>query len=154
MFSSAGANPLALHTDNQKSHRTIFQAEPPHITKGQSQAARATMLNLRDDESVCISVITEAEIHYGLGKRPEATALRTQMEWFLSSIIVLPWGREEAQVHGALRAKLEASGRVLENVDMQIAAHAVAKDAVLVTNDKAFAQLDELRSSVNWATDV
>jgi hypothetical protein len=23
MFSSAGANPLALHTDNQKSHRTI-----------------------------------------------------------------------------------------------------------------------------------
>jgi hypothetical protein len=52
MFSSAGANPLALHTDNQKSHRTPlclenprpagadstltenvaspFQAEPPH----------------------------------------------------------------------------------------------------------------------------
>ena len=29
MFCSAGANPLALHTDNQKSHRTI----DPHALK-------------------------------------------------------------------------------------------------------------------------
>jgi tRNA(fMet)-specific endonuclease VapC len=125
-----------------------------YITKGKSQAARSRMLNLTDSEGVCVSAITEAEIHYGLSKRPEVIALRTRMEWFLSSIVVLPWGREEAQVYGALRAKLEASGKVLENMDMQIAAHAVARGAVLVTNDKAFAQLDELRSSVNWATDV
>jgi tRNA(fMet)-specific endonuclease VapC len=125
-----------------------------YIAKGTSQAARSRILNLKENEGVCISAVTEAEIHYGLGKRPEATVLRSRMEWFLSSMIVLPWGREEARAYGALRAKLEASGRVLENMDLQIAAHAVARGAVLVTNDKAFAQLDELRSSVNWATDL
>jgi predicted nucleic acid-binding protein len=39
-------------------------------------------------------------------------------------------------------------------MDLQIAAHAVAIGAVLVTNDKAFAQVDDLRATANWATDL
>jgi predicted nucleic acid-binding protein len=39
-------------------------------------------------------------------------------------------------------------------MDLQIAAHAIATGAVLVTNDKAFAQVDELHATVNWATDL
>jgi len=39
-------------------------------------------------------------------------------------------------------------------MDMLIAAHAVSMDAVLVTNDKAFAQVDQLSATVNWATDL
>jgi tRNA(fMet)-specific endonuclease VapC len=54
-----------------------------YIVKGHSQAARARMLNMEDNEVVCLSAITEAEIRYGLAKRPEATALRERMEWFL-----------------------------------------------------------------------
>ena len=125
-----------------------------YITKGHSKAARARMLNLEEDEVVCLSVITEAEIRYGLAKRPEAVALRERMEWFLAAVKVLPWGRDEARAYGALRAKLESSGKTLENMDMLIAAHAIATGAVLVTNDKAFAQADDLHASVNWATDL
>jgi tRNA(fMet)-specific endonuclease VapC len=125
-----------------------------YITKGHSQAARNRMLNMENDEVVCLSVITEAEIRYGLAKRPEATALRERMEWFLAAIKVLPWGRDEARAYGALRAKLESSGKTLENMDMQIAAHAIAIGAVLVTNDKAFAHVDDLHATVNWATDL
>jgi tRNA(fMet)-specific endonuclease VapC len=125
-----------------------------YITKGQSQTARARMLNLEKDEVVCLSAITEAEIHYGLAKRPEAIVLRERMEWFLSAINVLPWGRAEARTYGALRAKLESSGKTLQNMDMQIAAHAIAVDAILVTNDKAFAQVGDLNRIVNWATDL
>ena len=40
------------------------------------------------------------------------------------------------------------------NMDMMIAAHAIATAAVLVTNDQAFAQVEELTATVNWATDV
>ncbi len=112
------------------------------------------MLDLNEDEVVCLSVITEAEIRYGLAKRPEATALRERMEWFLAAVKVLPWGREEAQAYGALRASLESSGRNLQNMDLQIASHAIAADAVLVTNDKAFLQVNELQATVNWATDL
>ena len=110
-----------------------------YITKGHSKAARARMLNLEEDEVVCLSVITEAEIRYGLAKRPEAVALRERMEWFLAAVKVLPWGRDEARAYGVLRANLESSGKTLENMDMLIAAHAIAIGAVLVTNDKAFA---------------
>lgn len=125
-----------------------------YIAKGHSKAARARMLNLEKDEVVCLSVITEAEIRYGLAKRPEAVALRERMEWFLAAVNVLAWGRPEAQAYGALRARLEFSGKRLENMDMQIAAHAIAADAILVTSDKAFAQIDDLRGIVNWATDL
>jgi len=125
-----------------------------YILKGQSKAARNRMLNLGEDEVVCLSVMTEAEIRYGLAKRPEARALLERMEWFLSAVKVLPWGRGEAKAYGTLRAKLESSGKTLGNMDMLIAAHAVATGAVLVTNDKAFNQVDALRATANWATDL
>jgi tRNA(fMet)-specific endonuclease VapC len=124
------------------------------IAKGRSKAARARMLNLEKDEVVCLSAITEAEIRYGLAKRPEAVALRERMEWFLAAVKILPWGSEEAKAYGALRASLESSGKTLENMDMQIAAHAIALGATLVTNDKAFAQVDDLHATANWATDL
>lgn len=125
-----------------------------YIAKGDSKAARTRMLNLKEDEVVCLSAITEAEVRYGLAKRPEATLLRERMEWFLAAVKILPWGRDEANVYGTLRAKLESSGKTLGNMDMQIAAHAIALGAVLVTNDKAFAQVDDLRAIANWATDL
>jgi tRNA(fMet)-specific endonuclease VapC len=125
-----------------------------YIAKGRSKSARMRMLNLETDECVCLSVITEAEIRYGLAKRPEATALHERMEWFLAAVKVLPWGREEARAYGALRAKLETCGKPLENMDLQIAAHAIAIGAVLVTNDKAFGNIDDLHGIVDWATDL
>ncbi len=125
-----------------------------YIVKGHSKAARARMLNPEKDEAICLSAITEAEIRYGLAKRPKAIALRERVEWFLAAVKVLPWGRDEAKAYGTLRAKLEASGKTLENMDMQIAAHAIAVGAVLVTNDKAFAHVDDLPATANWATDL
>ncbi len=125
-----------------------------YIARGRSFAARTRLLGLNDDEIGCISTITEAEIRYGLAKRPEATALKVLMEGFLTRIRILPWGREEAQVYGVMRAKLEASGVPLGNMDMMIAAHSVAADAILVTNDNAFGQVDGLHAPVNWATDL
>ena len=76
------------------------------------------------------------------------------MEGFLAKIPILPWGSEEALVYGGLRAKQEAAGKPLESMDLLIAAHALAQGAVLVTNDKAFAQVKELPATVNWAIDL
>jgi tRNA(fMet)-specific endonuclease VapC len=125
-----------------------------YIAKGRSKAARARMLTQNKDEIACISAITEAEIRFGLAKRPEAVALRERMEWFLAAIRILPWGSEEAKAYGALRARLESIGKSLGNMDLQIAAHAVAAGATLVTNDKAFAHVVELQARANWATDL
>lgn len=125
-----------------------------NIVRGRSLAARKKMLSLPADSIACISTITEAEICYGLAKRPQAEALQRLMDGFLASIRILPWGRHEARVYGHLRARLEATGLSLASMDMMIAAHAVATNAILVTHDKAFSQVKELHRVVNWATDM
>lgn len=125
-----------------------------YIVKGRSPAARTRLLGLKTNEICCISAISEGEIRYGLEKRPEALALKKLTEMFLASIRIMPWGGDEAQAYGVLRAKLEATGRTLGHMDMLIAAHAISTGAVLVTNDRAFAQAEGLRGVVNWASDL
>lgn len=125
-----------------------------YIARGRSAAARVRLLELKDGEVGCISAVTEGEIRHGLAKRPAATALKLLMEGFLASIPILPWGRNEAQAYGLMRAGLERAGMGLGNMDMMIAAHAVATGAVLVTSDKTFAQVEALHASVDWATDL
>ena len=125
-----------------------------YIVKGRSRVARDKMLNLREDEQCCISAVTEAEIRYGLSLRPEATALRVLMLEFFSNVDILPWGSEEAAAYGTIRARLKKIGRTLGSMDLMIAAHAAASNAVLVTNDNTFQQVDEIGATVNWATDL
>jgi tRNA(fMet)-specific endonuclease VapC len=79
--------------------------------------------------------------------------LRSALEGFFAKIQVLPWGREEAQTYGSLRAKQEATGKPLGNLDMLIAAHAISAEAILVTNDRAFSNLPGLLATVKWATE-
>ncbi len=125
-----------------------------YIIKGKSPASRAKLATLTHGDIACISVITEAEIQFGLAQNPSATLLRSAVEAFFAKIQVLPWGREEAQAYGALRAKQEAAGKPLGNLDMLIAAHAISIGAILVTNDKALSKVPGLPGSVNWATEL
>ena len=124
-----------------------------YIVKGNSPASRAKLAGLQDDEIACISAITEAELQYGVAKSPKAETFRAALEGFLAKIQILPWGREEAQAYGRLRAKQEAVGKPLGNLDMLIAAHAVSVGAILVTNDKAFSHVADLPGILSWATD-
>jgi tRNA(fMet)-specific endonuclease VapC len=125
-----------------------------YIAKGKSQAARAHLASLRAGETACISSITEAEVRYGLAKRPQAQSLHAALEALLFKLQILPWGSEEARVYGRLRARLEAAGSALSELDLQIAAHAISVGAVLVTNDKALRRIKELNGTVNWASDI
>jgi tRNA(fMet)-specific endonuclease VapC len=125
-----------------------------YIAKGKSQAARAHLASLRAGETACISSITEAEVRYGLAKRPQAQRLHAALEALLFKLQILPWGSEEARVYGRLRARLEAAGSALSELDLQIAAHAISVGAVLVTNDKALRRIKELNGTVNWASDI
>jgi tRNA(fMet)-specific endonuclease VapC len=130
-----------------------------YIVKGTSAAARHRMSNLQSGEVACISAITEGEIRYGLAKMatltaPTKTSMRSAIQDFLARIQVLGWGKQEASVYGALRANQERRGMTLANLDMLIAAHAVAVRAVLVTNDKSFARVSELSPTVSWANDL
>jgi tRNA(fMet)-specific endonuclease VapC len=125
-----------------------------YIVSGRSRAARAAMIEGTDHARITISTITEAEILYGLAKRPEAKRLRAAVEALLASVEILAWDSAAAAAYGTLRARLTAAGKSLSAMDMLIAAHAVATDAILVTRDAAFLQMEWLRPAVNWATDL
>jgi len=125
-----------------------------YIAKGKSPAARTRLESLGDEDTVCISAVTEAELRYGLAKRPEARALCAAIDSLLFKVRILPWGRNEATAYGDLRARLETVGVALATMDMMIAAQAIAAGAVLVTNDKAFLHIRGLPGIENWATDV
>lgn len=94
--------------------------------------------------SLCISAITQGELLFGLAKRPDATALHAAVREFLRRVDVLPWDAATSEIYGPARSANQREGRVLAPMDLLIGAHALSVDAVLVTNDRAFAQLPGL----------
>ncbi|CAN5450489.1 type II toxin-antitoxin system VapC family toxin [soil metagenome] len=125
-----------------------------YLLKGKSPATRDRILSLRPGEVACISAVTEAEMLYGIAKSGIGEQRMKILNWFLQLVAIHPWGREEAAVYGRLRAKQEAMGKTLGPLDMQIASHAIAIGAILVTNDQAFHQVPDLLSIENWASDL
>ena len=113
-----------------------------HIIKRQPQAI-ARLLEV-PMHSVCISAVTAGELAFGLAKRPQALALREAVNEFLRRVEVMPWDAAVAQTYGTLRAALYTKGNPLAALDLQIAAHALHLKAMLVSNDKAFAQVGGL----------
>lgn len=96
-------------------------------------------------ERLCLSVISEGELLYGLAKKPNARNLHLVVQEFLKRVDVLVWDSDVAEHYGVLRAQLESNGNALGSLDMQIAAHASHLGAVLVTNDQAFKRVKKLR---------
>ena len=94
--------------------------------------------------SLCISAITQGELLFGLAKRPDATALHAAVREFLRRVDVLPWDAATSEVYGPARAAAQREGSVLAPMDLLIGSHALSIGAVLVTNDRAFAQLPGL----------
>lgn len=94
---------------------------------------------------VAVSVVTEAEMLFGVVKRGSPKQLKARVETFLQCARVLEWTREVSIEYAHLRASCESAGTVLGALDMMIAAHALHIDAVLVTRDKAFARVSSLK---------
>ena len=113
-----------------------------HLLKKHPAAARRVVA--APITSLCISAITQGELLFGLAKRPDATALHAAVREFLRRVDILPWDAATSEVYGPARAATQREGRVLAPLDLLIGAHALSIDAVLVTNDRAFAQLSGL----------
>jgi tRNA(fMet)-specific endonuclease VapC len=99
--------------------------------------------------ALCISTITEAELLFGVAKRPEAVRLERAVREFLRRVSTLPWDSAAAEVYAAQRASMGAKGHTLGSLDMLIGAHALAEGATLVTSDKAFQMMVGLVSE-DW----
>lgn len=119
-----------------------------YIVRGPNEVLAAHLVAVPMAQ-LCISVITQAELLHGVARKPGATNLQTAVREFLMRIDVLTWDSEAATRYGLLRAALEAARTPLGNLDTLIAAHALAEEAVLITNDQAFAYVPGLVLE-NW----
>ena len=98
---------------------------------------------------VALSVFTQAELLYGLARRPEAARLRVDVDAFLRDSQILLWDSPAAASYGELRAIQERKGRPLSHEDLMIAAHALSLGLTLVTHDSAFSFVDGLKTE-DW----
>lgn len=114
-----------------------------YIIKGNVPSVRERLLRIPMAQ-ICISTVTQAELLFGVAKKPEATRLKTVVHEFLLRVEILPWDCEAAQEYAEIRAYLERDGKPMGNMDMMIAAHALASKAVLVTNDQAFRHIERM----------
>jgi tRNA(fMet)-specific endonuclease VapC len=119
-----------------------------YVIKGNIPRVRERLLKVPMAQ-LAISTVTEAELLFGAARKPEATQLKMAVEEFLLRVEALPWDSTAARRYADVRAALERSGAPMGNLDMMIAAHALALEAVLVTNDRAFRTLSRLRLE-NW----
>jgi tRNA(fMet)-specific endonuclease VapC len=115
-----------------------------YTIKGNRPRVRERLLRVAMAE-VGISVITEAELFFDLARRPEATKLKTVVEEFLLRVEVLPWDSEAARQYARIRAMLESGGEPMGNLDLMIAAQALASGIVLVTSNAVFRRLKGLK---------
>jgi tRNA(fMet)-specific endonuclease VapC len=98
---------------------------------------------------VGISAVTEGELRFGAVRLPSATRPHALVEEFLIRVVVHPWDSAAAKAYADLRFRLERDGKTLGNLDMIIAAHALASGRVLVTHDRALARVRGLDIE-NW----
>jgi len=115
-----------------------------YVIKGHFPRVRERLMKTPMAE-VGISVITEAELRFGVARKPAAVRLKTAIEEFLLRVETLPWDSEAAQQYGQIRAALERVGQPMGNLDMMIAAHALACQVVLVTHDHVFRRIKQLK---------
>jgi tRNA(fMet)-specific endonuclease VapC len=125
-----------------------------YIVSGRSPSVRNRLRESLAGSVVAVSAITEAEIYYGLELKPEASRLRAAVEKLFEAIEVRAWDSTAARAYGRLRALLKAAGTPLEELDLLIAAHALALGAVLVSHDQAFHNVAAFVTVVDWATDL
>jgi tRNA(fMet)-specific endonuclease VapC len=84
---------------------------------------------------VGISAITRAELLYGLKRLPANHPLQAAVRQFFRIVRVLAWEPAAADRYADIRHQLVTSGQPIGEMDMMIAAHALALGATLVTNN-------------------
>lgn len=101
--------------------------------------------------SIALSVIVIQELEYGIAKAPFPERTRAKVDVFLSGIDqIVSFDLEDALVLADIRKRLVPAGHMIGPFDAMIAAQALRRGAVLVTNNTSeFHRVPGLRI-VDW----
>ena len=98
----------------------------------------------------CMSVVTLAELLYGVQVSAKKKANREAVDLLAHHVAVLEWTLDAADHYADIRADLKKKDQQLGANDLLIAAHARSLGAVIVTNNvKDFGRVKGLKLE-NW----
>jgi tRNA(fMet)-specific endonuclease VapC len=104
---------------------------------------------LRPGEAA-ISVITYGELAYGCERGPSPVEARKSMEELVQQIPIIPLPSDAGRRYGEIRQVLSRRGELIGSNDLWIAAHALACDLIVVTNnEREFRRVARLKIE-NW----
>ena len=121
----------------------IMNNHPPEVTR------RFKNSGVGD---VGVSSITISELQYGVSKSKRKKENQQRLDEFLIPFEILPYDEIASKCYGDIRTKLEKRGVVIGPLDLLIAAHALSRELVLITNnEKEFKRIQSLKVE-NWVT--
>jgi tRNA(fMet)-specific endonuclease VapC len=101
---------------------------------------------------VSVSVITKAELLYGVAVSPRHARDSRAVDAFLRHVAVLEFDDAAAAHHAEIRAALKKRGIMIGANDLLIAAHARSLELALVTNNtREFSRVEGLAVE-NWVS--
>ncbi len=120
-----------------------------YIIKKKPAEVLKRFLKMKPD-SIGISSITVSELYYGVAKSSKPNENTIALEQFILPLTVINFTKEDSIFYGKLRAKLEKKGKLIGAMDMLIAAQALSRELILITNNvREFKNVEGL-SVENW----
>ena len=100
--------------------------------------------------NLCISVVTYAELEYGVERSSSKKMNQSIIKDFVSHLTVFSWDMDAARQYGKIRSNLEKKGTPIGNMDLLIAAHALSQKCTIVSNNlREFKRVKDLKYE-NW----
>ncbi len=119
------------------------------IMRGPSENLRQKLLAAPMDKQ-SISVVTLAELLYGVRLSSKPRQNREALSAFVKYVSVFDWTEDAAEDYAEIRVHLQKKGQMIGANDLMIAAHARSMGAVLVTNnEREFRRVPRLKVA-NW----
>lgn len=87
-----------------------------------------------DKTQLWLSAIVAAELRFGAAKLA-SPRFQAAVENWLAGFEVKPWPVDAAHHYAKIRNALERAGKPIGGMDLMIAAHTMAEDSVLITNN-------------------
>ena len=104
------------------------------------------LIKMKSREGIYISSLTIAELEFGVQNSERIEENRVAFLKFLSFFNILNFDDSDAIDYGRIKVKIKKNGKTIGPIDMLLAAQAINKDMIFITNNvKEFKRIEELK---------
>ncbi len=120
-----------------------------YIIRNKPESIKKRLEDVEKENIIGLSSVVVSELFYGAYKKG-SDALIKLIKTFIDNFKIYNYDVKSAIWYGKLRTELENKGIIIGAYDLQIAAHAISLNAILVTNNvKEFNRIQNLKIE-NW----